>query len=336
MSMLEHYIWYSMALVLLFFLTVFLGLSYKGIDRKLAAHMQARIGPPLVQPFRDLNKLFMKENIVPANAIEWLFNAAPVFCLVTAFIPLLYIPYLGVAPFFGAYGDVIVVLYLLLLPSLALVVGGFASGSPFATIGAQREMVTMMSLEFPLATAIIAIVWRVAVTAGSADVFLLGTIMQYPIWGLVGPLGIVGVLLLLFVLLLVTPGELSKIPFDTTEAETELAGGLLVEYSGRNLGLFYLADAVKTVVFLSLVVALFFPYNISTWLGITGGWALVTNFWFFLLKVFILMFFTITLLRVGVARFRITQVTTVYWLYLTFIGLIGLFLIWADFAIYGA
>ncbi|GAI24157.1 unnamed protein product, partial [marine sediment metagenome] len=70
-------------------------------------------------------------------------------------------------------------------------------------------------------------------------------------------------LLLFITLAAVTPGELSKVPFDAPEAETELAGGILVEYSGRNLALFSLADAVKTIVMTSLTVALFFPYNIS-------------------------------------------------------------------------
>ena len=51
---------------------IFFGLVYKGIDRKLAAHMQGRIGPPIRQPFRDVRKLFVKENIVPENAIPWI------------------------------------------------------------------------------------------------------------------------------------------------------------------------------------------------------------------------------------------------------------------------
>ena len=63
---------------------IIFGLFYKGIDRKLAAHMQGRIGPPLRQPFLDVSKLFAKENIVPENAIPWVFNLAPVIGLVGA------------------------------------------------------------------------------------------------------------------------------------------------------------------------------------------------------------------------------------------------------------
>jgi formate hydrogenlyase subunit 4 len=72
----------------------------------------------------------------------------------------------------------------------------------------------------------------------------------------------------LLVLLLVTPAELSKIPFDSPDAETELAGGLLVEYSKRNLAMYCLIDVVKTVVVASIIVALFFPYNLSSFIGL--------------------------------------------------------------------
>ena len=68
------------------------GLIYKGIDRKIAAHMQGRIGPPLKQPFLDLRKLFVKENIVPENAVDWVFNLAPLLGLVSCITILLYLP----------------------------------------------------------------------------------------------------------------------------------------------------------------------------------------------------------------------------------------------------
>ena len=74
------------------FIGMFFGLFYKGVDRKLAAHMQGRIGPPIRQPFRDVIKLFTKENIVPENAISWVFNIIPVIGLVGAISIRLFIP----------------------------------------------------------------------------------------------------------------------------------------------------------------------------------------------------------------------------------------------------
>jgi formate hydrogenlyase subunit 4 len=74
------------------------GLLYKGIDRKISAHMQGRIGPPIRQPFRDVVKLFTKENIVPENAIPWVFHLAPIAGLVATITILLYIPIGGFLP----------------------------------------------------------------------------------------------------------------------------------------------------------------------------------------------------------------------------------------------
>jgi len=307
----------------------FVGLLYRGIDRKLSAHMQGRIGPPIVQPFRDVQKLLIKESIIPDGAVSWLFTAAPILCLITSAALLLYIPLFGQEALLGSTGDAILVLYLLIIPALALVIGGFASSSPFATVGAQREMVILMSYEFPLAVTIVAIAWRIGhVTA--ANPFMLATIAEYPIWNLVGPLGVIGSLILLFTLLVVTPGEVSKVPFDIAEAETEIAGGILVEYSGRNLCLFYLADIIKAFAMVSLIVALFFPYNLSPIFGLGGVFAVAVDVLFFLLKVFVLMFLSVTLIRTGMARFKISQASRVYIMTMTVIGLVGLLLIWVD------
>jgi len=305
------------------------GLLYKGIDRKLAAHMQARVGPPIRQPFWDVIKLFSKENIVPEQAVGWLFNLAPVIALASSITIMLYLPIGSFGPILSTEGDLILILYLLMIPSLAMVLGGFASSSPYATVGAQREMVLMMSYEFPLAITIISIVWRLK-EANVQNPFSLSSIVSYPIWNNVGILGIIGLLLLLITLIIVTPGELSKIPFDVPEAETEIAGGLLIEYSGRNLGMFYLADAVKTIAMASIIVVLFFPYNLSPILNLSGYVAYVTDFLFHLLKIFLVILFSITLIRVGVARLKIDQVVSTYWITLTLISLTGLVLVMFD------
>ena len=309
------------------------GMLYRGIDRKLVAHMQGRVGPPIVQPFRDVRKLLMKENIIPDGAISWLFNAAPLLALISTGSLLLFIPLFGQPALLGRYGDMILVLYLLIIPSLAFVVGGFASSSPYATVGAQREMIIMMSYEAPLAVVALGIAWRIGhVTA--ANPFLMSTIAQYPIWGLLGPVGVIGALLMFFTLMVVTVGEAAKVPFDLAEAETEIAGGLLVEYSGRNLSLFYLSDVIKAFAMTSLVVALFIPYNLSPVLGITTAFAAgIVDGLFFLVKVLVVMFFSVSLIRAGMARFKISQASTVYVLAMTVVALVGMLLVWADFVI---
>ena len=311
---------------------IIFGLLYKGIDRKIAAHMQGRIGPPIRQPFRDVVKLFTKENVVPENAIPWIFNLVPLLGLVAAISILLYLPLGGFSPVLSQSGDLILILYLLIMPSLAMVIGGFSSGSPYAIIGAQREMATMIAYEFPLAIIIISLAWKLIQIPDIGNVFTLSVISGTPIWNNVtGPLGFIGFAILLFVLLLVTPAELSKIPFDSPEAETEIAGGLLVEYSGRNLAMFYLTDGVKTVAMASIIVALFFPYNISGYLSGLGSYVgYAADILFYLLKVFLVILFSVTLIRVAIARLKIDQIVYTYWIPLTLTSLVGLILVMWD------
>jgi len=311
-----------------------LGLMYKGLDRKLAARMQGRLGPPLRQPFRDVGKLMVKENVVPRDAVAWLFHAAPLLAIVASVTVLLYLPLGPFEPVLSGQGDLILVLYLLAMPAVAMALGGFASGSPFASVGAQREIVMMMSYEFPLAVAVVGVVWRLA-ALGHSPAFSLATVAANPLWAVVGPLGVLGLALLLLCLLVVTPAELSKIPFDIPEAETEIAGGLLVEYSGVNLALFYLADAVKTVAMGAVVVALFVPYGIAGAVGLEGAWASLVDQVFFFVKVFAVVFVSVTTVRVAFARLKVDQVARSFWIPVTAVALAGLVLLVLDKVVMG-
>ncbi len=304
---------------------ILIGLLYKGIDRILAARMQGRVGPPVVQPFRDVRKLLVKENIVPDDAVGWLFGSMPFIALVSVMAILLYLP-LGVAPVLEGYGDLILVLYLLIIPSLALVLGGFASSSPYASVGGQREMVKMMSYEFPLAIAVISVAWLLY-SSGAGNVFSLSVISGTPVWGLAGIPGLAGLALIFLCLLFVIPGELGRVPFDVSEADSEIAGGIFAEYSGRNLALFYLADAVKAVAMASLAVALFLPYTVSGIFGLGGAAAPAADFLFHLLKVFLVLFVSSTVMRVVTGRLAISRVVSVYWKYPVILSFLGLLLI---------
>ena len=309
-------------------------LVYKGIDRKLAARMQGRIGPPIRQPFLDLGKLLVKETVIPRTAVRWVFTLMPFLAVVAAATVFLYLPIGPFPPVLSSYGDLILVLYLLAVPAIAMAIGGFAAGSPYAAVGAQRELVMLMSYEFPLAVVVVALAWRVA-GLGVGPAFSLATLAANPLWTQVGPLGVLGLVLLLLVLLVVTPAELSKIPFDIPEAETEIAGGLMVEYSGVNLALFYLADALKTVAMAALVVALFIPYGIAAPLGIGGVGGQILDLAFFFVKLFCVIFVAVTTVRVAFARLKVDQIARGFWIPLTAVALAGLLLLVLDKAVVG-
>ncbi|HJJ32337.1 MAG TPA: NADH-quinone oxidoreductase subunit H [Methanocorpusculum sp.] len=315
--------------VVLAVFAVIFGLFLAGIDRIAVARLQARVGPRLRQPYTDVIKLFGKQNVVPKNAVSFLFNLMPVIALASAIILLLYLPFGSFAPILGAAGDMILVLYLFIVPSLCLVIGGFASGSPYATVGAQREMVSMIAYELPLAAVVVLIAWRLMVS-GVSEPFSLLSMMQTSIWDVCGPLGIVGIIILLFLFAWITPGELSKVPFDSPEAETELAGGILAEYSGRNLGMFSIAQSVKTVAILAFGVALLLPWNLSPLFGLAGALAILADLAFFVVKVLVVMLISVTLIRTMMARFRITQVVKLYWFIMGGLALVALILFLLD------
>ncbi len=323
-----------------------LALLLKGVDRKFAAWLQARIGPPLRQPFWDVAKLFQKDNIVPERAVPWAFNGAPLVAFIASLALLLFIPLGQISgieadwlPVLGGYGDLILLVYLFAVPGLMMAIGGFASGSPLSTIGAQREMVMMMSYEFPLAIVVLTMAYRISHMENiEGGAFNMSTIVHNPIWSnsAVGVLGMVAMVLFVVVFFLIIPSELSKIPFDSPEAETEIGGGIIAEYSGTNLAMFYLSDAVKTVAFAALAIALFFPYNLSPALdlsflaGMENVGIVIVDVLFWVFKIEVLYFLAVTVIRVGAARLKIDRLSWLYLVPLSGLALVGALLMYLD------
>ena len=139
----------------LLFSSVF-GLWLAGIDRKVVARMQKRVGPPVLQPTYDFFKLLGKETIVPSCAARHTFLIAPYVGLISLVVTALFIP-IGGLQAFGGMADMVVVLYLITIPSLAMIFGGSASASPFAGVGVSRSMVAIMAYELPLILVLLSI-----------------------------------------------------------------------------------------------------------------------------------------------------------------------------------
>ncbi len=267
------------------------------IDRKLHARLQNRVGPPWFQPLADLIKLLAKEEVVPCDANPRMFGVAPLFALTGAVTAFLYIPLWKAQSLLSFNGDVLVVLYLLTIPTLAFFIGGWYSTSLYARIGSVRSMTQLFAYEVPLFMGILA-------AALLADTWSLGEISLFysahPGYWL---FNIVGFAISIIALL----GKLEKTPFDIPEAETEVVAGSFTEYSGRLLAILKMTLDVELIVGASLLVAVFLPFGI------------VLNpliaFVIYLLKVLALIAL-ISLLRTVVARLRIDQMIDFCWKYM--------------------
>ena len=289
-----------------------------GIDRKLVARMQKRVGPPILQPFYDFFKLCGKETIVPAAASRTTFLIAPLVGLAALVVIQLLIPIHGFAAF-GGMADVIVILYLLLIPALSAILGAAASGSPYAGIGLSREMVTIIACELPLVLVLLAIARTVGNAMGTGLCFSMNAIAEYQAanGSLITKASMIPAAI---AFAMVIPGETGSHPFDTAEAETEICEGMLAEYSGAPLAVYKLSHYVKVLTMTSLFVALFFG-------GIGTGIVAVDGLIVFVLCVIATALF-ISLVHAVTARLKIEQVFKYYWTVVSGLALVSLVLAW--------
>ncbi|MCI1721529.1 MAG: NADH-quinone oxidoreductase subunit H [Lachnospiraceae bacterium] len=301
-----------------FLFTSFAGLLLAGIDRKVLAHMQKRIGPPITQPFYDFMKLMGKETIVPDAAPKAVFLGAPVIGLISLFVTALLIPFAGLTPFYGI-ADIIVLIYLLTIPAVAIIIGGAASGSPFSGVGISREMVTIVSYELPLILVLLTVGKKAGMALTGGMTFSLIDISAYQAqngmmithWAMI-PAAIA--------FLLIIPGEVGTQPFDVAEAETEICEGTMAEYSGAPLALFELSHSIKMFIMTALFTALF----LQGWTtGIVALDAVID-----LAICILLTIITMTLPHASAARLKVEWLFRFYWQIVAGLALISLILVW--------
>ncbi len=218
-----------------FLFTTCCGLLAYWVVRKVSALVQYRVGPPWYQSFADVVKLVGKEIVIPQEAQKAVFMAAPMVALAGVLLLSTMLWRITIRPDLPFVGDIIVAIYLMVIPSLALILGSSASGSPHAAVGTGREMKLVMAYELPLVLAFVVIVIK---TGGQLN---LAKIAQQPV-----VYSISGMLAFL-VALLAIHAKLGFTPFDIAEAETELGSGVLMEYSGALLGLWKIVQAMLLV-----------------------------------------------------------------------------------------
>lgn len=305
-----------------FLFCFFFGLLLSGIDRKLVARMQRRIGPPVFQPFYDFFKLIGKGHIIPRGAAKKTFMLAPIIGLLGVVIISMFIPIFGYV-FIPRTADMIVILYLLTVPAVALILGGSSSGSPYSGVGISREMVTMLSYELPLVIILLAVGSKVGHSLGEIGnvTFSLSKVAEYQSKNgmLICSLSMIPAAI---AFLLCIPAEVGTVPFDVAEAETEICEGPLVEYSGKYLALYKLMSAIKMFIMGSLFVALFFG---GTGFG-TGIKFLPLNTLLMMILVIITISISVSFLRAIVARIKVEHTLKFFWTVPTALAFVSLIL----------
>lgn len=229
-----------------------------GFVRVVKARLQGRQGPPWFQPYYDLRKLFGKGIIVSHNA-SWLFRFTPYLVFSTTVVAAFLVPLL-VAPLpFDSVGDLLVVVYVLLLGTFFLALAGLDPGTAFGGMGASREMTVAAIAEPAMALSI----FGLALGAGSTN---LGRIVEHSLShpeAAIGPGHILG----FAALFIITLAETGRLPVDNPETHLELTmihEAMILEYSGRYLALIEWAAGLKLLIFFALLANLFVPWGVAT------------------------------------------------------------------------
>jgi formate hydrogenlyase subunit 4 len=227
-----------------------------GVTRKVKARLLRRIGPPVLQPYRDLWKLMHKQAVLAHNA-SWVYRVAPYLIFAAIWVAAALVPSYATGLLFSWSADLIAIVALLGTARFALALAGMDVGTAFGGIGSSREMM-IASLAEP---AMILIVFTVALVAGTTQLSAVATLFATGSVGLRVSLG-----LGMFAFLFVAIAENARIPIDNPATHLELTmvhEAMVLEYSGRHLAMIEAAAALKLVVYFSLIACLFVPFGIA-------------------------------------------------------------------------
>jgi NADH-quinone oxidoreductase subunit H len=283
-----------------FLFSAAMGMIVGWVDRKVTARLQWRVGPPWYQNFIDCAKLlFYKETLLPRGASGAFFLGMPLVSAAAATLVSTIVLVINLSPGSGFIGDLIVVVYLMMIPPAALMLGAFASQNTLASLGASREMKLMLSYELPFILAIIVPVMKSGYSIKLGEIIMAqqGHIF---IGSLSGALSFV-------VMLLCLQAKLGFIPFDMPEAETEIMAGAYIEYSGKALGIFKISKAIMSFAAPALLITLYFGGISASAEGIARA----------ILQYCLILFIMIVIKNTN-PRVRIDQAVRFFWGFVTF------------------
>ena len=302
----------------IFYFLVFPGLLFSAVtggflswfDRKLTARVQFRKGPPLLQPFYDFFKLLLvKETILPKHGSPLIFLLAPIFSVFGATMAAVFIllPLFNIGT--GFKGDLLVIFYLLTIPSFSYIIGSLASGNPLAAVGGSREMKLIISYELTFLLVIAGIIMKCG--------------QQFDLYGIIQTqqaispfIGSVSGVLLFIVGIFCIQAKLALVPFDMPEAEAEITEGIFIEYSGAPYGLIKLTKYIMLFILPSLLAAL-----------LLGGFRLngIGILWSILKLIGIVLL--LTLIRNTNPRIKIKQAVNFFLIWMNLLAAVAIILI---------
>jgi len=244
---------YFIGITVLIIFAMVLDIMLVWVERKVVARFQDRLGPNrigpfgLFQPFADIIKLIIKEDITPAGADKLLYNLGPVLAIASVIILWAILPLS--AKIYGVDLNV-AILYLVAagaLGTLSILVGGWASNNKYALLGAFRMVANMVSYEIPMVVVLL-------IPTILADTMSVQGITQAQngMWfAILSPLALI-------IFLISAIAELGRSPFDLNEAESEIVAGFHIEYTGMKFGLFYAGELLHAFTFGGFMAVLFF------------------------------------------------------------------------------
>jgi formate hydrogenlyase subunit 4 len=289
-----------------------------GVTRKMKARLQRRIGPSILQPYRDLRRLFGKDVVLAENS-SWLFRVAPYLIFAATWVAAALVPTFQTGLLFSWAGDLIAIVALLGAARFLQAVAALDTGTSFGGIGASRE-VMIASLAEP---AMIMVVFTVALVAGSTQLSTIAAFMA-DMRGLR-----VSLAMALVALIIVALAENARIPIDNPSTHLEVTmvhEAMVLEYSGRHLAMIELASSLKLLLYISIIACIFFPFGL-----IAGGGGLpahAISLAVYILKVMVTGLLLATLETV-IAKMRVFRVPNLLGIALM-LGLLGTLLLFVS------
>ncbi len=300
-------------------------------ERRVLAFIQGRLGPNrvgpggLLQPFADLLKFILKEDIVPDKSTRFVYFLAPVLAIMTALMTIIVYPFgpTITLPWFGETQLVIArfdvaLLYVLGITSVGvygIALAGWSSNNKYSLMGALRSSAQLISYELSLGLSLVGVV----LLSGTLDIYNIVEQQSGYWFGFIPKWNIFPQILGFIIYLISAIAETNRVPFDLPEAETELVAGFHTEYSAMKFALFFMAEYVNMLTVSMLATTLF----LGGWNGPGVAAFPLLGVFYFLIKVIFFLFLYIWL-RGTLPRFRFDQLMNFGWKFLLPVAILNI------------